>query len=216
MTDLYELLGVARDASREEISAAFRKKAKTAHPDNQDTGDEALMKALSEAYDTLSDPESRAHYDATGTFGKDARAWTEQINNELIALLSASIDACFDAGLESHTRNIINAARKMADMNLQRQNDLLKQEQRKKKVAERLLKRCKGELLLNVIQSRIDGAASEINKAERTIKLIDAIVGRLDEFSHDPETMNEIFARTVNETQQSTTTIKFITNNDWD
>ena len=65
--DLYQLLGVARDASREEIALAWRRRARAEHPDRRpgEAGDEAAgrFRALAEAYRVLSDPVRRAAYD---------------------------------------------------------------------------------------------------------------------------------------------------------
>lgn len=65
MRDLYALLGVAPDASTEQIAAAFRVRAKEMHPDRaRDPVVAEQFKELSRAYATLVRPESRASYDA--------------------------------------------------------------------------------------------------------------------------------------------------------
>src|SRR5919199_6264732 len=65
--DFYEALGVPRTASQEEIQRAYRKLARTYHPDvNKDPGAEERFKEISEAYDVLSDPATRKRYDAFG------------------------------------------------------------------------------------------------------------------------------------------------------
>ncbi|MDI3318084.1 MAG: molecular chaperone DnaJ [Bacillota bacterium] len=66
--DYYEVLGVRRGASQEEIKAAFRRLARRYHPDaNPDDPDaEAKFKEINEAYQILSDPEKRAQYDRFG------------------------------------------------------------------------------------------------------------------------------------------------------
>ena len=66
--DLYEVLGVAKDATDEEIKKAFRRRARELHPDvNKAPNAEDQFKELNEAYDVLSDPQKRAQYDRFGT-----------------------------------------------------------------------------------------------------------------------------------------------------
>ncbi|MFA6271680.1 MAG: molecular chaperone DnaJ [Patescibacteria group bacterium] len=65
-TDYYEILGVAKDASQDEIKKAFRKKAHQYHPD-KNTGDEAKFKELNQAYQVLSKEDKRKQYDQFGS-----------------------------------------------------------------------------------------------------------------------------------------------------
>jgi molecular chaperone DnaJ len=66
--DFYEVLGVSKDASEEEIKKAYRKLAMQYHPDrNQgDSTAETKFKEISEAYGTLSDSAKRQQYDMFG------------------------------------------------------------------------------------------------------------------------------------------------------
>lgn len=67
--DYYAVLGVARDASADDIKKAYRKLARKFHPDvSTETGAEERFKEVSEAYETLHDPEKRAAYDQLGTY----------------------------------------------------------------------------------------------------------------------------------------------------
>lgn len=68
--DYYEILGLARGASTEEIKAAFRKLARQYHPDvNKEADAEEKFKEINEAYGVLSDPDKRARYDRYGRAG---------------------------------------------------------------------------------------------------------------------------------------------------
>ncbi len=69
--DYYDVLGVDSDASQDEIKKAYRKKAMEFHPDRNPDDPEAeqKFKQASEAYDVLSDPETRERYDRYGHAG---------------------------------------------------------------------------------------------------------------------------------------------------
>ena len=71
MADFYDLLGVSRNASADDIKKAYRKKARELHPDARpdDAAAEAKFKEVARAYETLSDPDSRARYDRFGEQG---------------------------------------------------------------------------------------------------------------------------------------------------
>jgi curved DNA-binding protein len=79
--DYYDVLGVSRDAGSEELQQAFRKLARSSHPDvNKDPGAEERFKEINEAYSVLSDPKLRKRYDR---FGDDFRQvpedWEERV-----------------------------------------------------------------------------------------------------------------------------------------
>lgn len=77
--DPYQVLGVSKTASADEIKRAYKRLAKETHPDSE-TGDEEKFKQISLAYETLSDPQKRARVDNPnpnpfGGFGPFAQFW---------------------------------------------------------------------------------------------------------------------------------------------
>jgi molecular chaperone DnaJ len=72
--DYYEILGVDRNASKEEIKKAYRKLALKFHPDKNPSKDaEEKFKEISEAYAVLYDDEKRAMYNSYGHSGIDQK-----------------------------------------------------------------------------------------------------------------------------------------------
>ena len=71
--DYYEVLGVKKNATDEELKKAYRKLAKQNHPDLNpgDKAAEARFKEINEAYEVLSDKDKRAKYDQFGFAGVD-------------------------------------------------------------------------------------------------------------------------------------------------
>jgi curved DNA-binding protein len=79
--DYYEVLGVSRDATHEQIQQAFRTLARKYHPDvNSAPGAEDRFKELNEAYQALSDPDTRKRYDR---FGEDFRRVPEDYDERV-------------------------------------------------------------------------------------------------------------------------------------
>ncbi|MDO5440655.1 MAG: molecular chaperone DnaJ [Erysipelotrichaceae bacterium] len=70
--DYYEVLGLSKGASDDEIKKAYRKLAKKYHPDiNKEAGAEEKFKEINEAYEVLSDPQKKSTYDQFGHAGMD-------------------------------------------------------------------------------------------------------------------------------------------------
>lgn len=99
--DYYEVLGVSRDATHDQIQQAFRTLARKYHPDvNSAPGAEDRFKELNEAYHVLSDPDTRKRYDR---FGEDFRRVPEDYDERVGAGFSD-----FRAGAPSGARVRVN------------------------------------------------------------------------------------------------------------
>lgn len=130
--DYYEVLGVEKNATDDELKKAFRKLAKKYHPDaNPDdkAGAEAKFKEINEAYETLSDKQKRQMYDQFGfdgpqfgagqgggyySYGSGFSGFTDF--GDLGDL--GDIFSSFFGGGSSRTRNYSNGPRKGADLNI--------------------------------------------------------------------------------------------------
>ena len=91
--DYYEVLGVDRGASADEIKKAYRKAALKFHPDKNpgDKDAEEKFKEAAEAYDVLSNPDKKARYDQFGHEGMGAGASRWKIFSASSAISSAAI-----------------------------------------------------------------------------------------------------------------------------
>jgi len=78
--DFYKILGVSKNASKEEIKKAFRALALKYHPD-KNGGDDKKFKEVNEAYQTLSDDKKRANYDRFGSSGVNGNSYGGQNAN---------------------------------------------------------------------------------------------------------------------------------------
>lgn len=113
--DYYEILGVEKTATEDQIKKAYRTLAKKYHPDvSTEPKDvaEAKFKELSEAYEVLSDPEKRKLYDQYGhegvsqQFGKDGFTWNDFTRADDISdIFGDMFGGMFGGGRRSRSRN---------------------------------------------------------------------------------------------------------------
>ena len=96
----YDTLGVAKDASTEDIKAAYRRLAQRYHPDKNQgeaaAGAAAMFLDVQKAYEVLSDPERRAQYDATGSDQRQ-QSLAEEAKAMLLTMFDRALAADGDA-----------------------------------------------------------------------------------------------------------------------
>ena len=115
--DYYDVLGINRNASEEDIKKAFRKLALEFHPDrNRSDGAEARFKEVNEAYQVLSDSDKRASYDRFGHAAVGANGGRGFDGFENFGGFGDIFDAFFGGGFGSHTQTRANAARRGNDL----------------------------------------------------------------------------------------------------
>jgi len=107
----YDTLGVARDATAAEIKRAYRKLASKHHTD-RDHGDHDTMAQINRAYETLSNPEKRKRYDASGEDGPAPKSIEESATEAVMQVMTQMVDSDFDgnivAELNSHFRKMLS------------------------------------------------------------------------------------------------------------
>ena len=108
--DYYDVLGLSRGASEEEIKRTFRKLALEYHPDrNKDEGAEEKFKEINEAYQVLSDPNQRAGYDRYGHAGVKTNGGRGFEGFENFGGFGDIFDAFFGGGVGTRTRTTSGA-----------------------------------------------------------------------------------------------------------
>lgn len=161
--DHYATLGVAPDASVDDIKRAYRRAARHAHPDRG--GNHERMQALNEAKDVLTDPARRARYDA----GEDGQSSTEEeaARALILQLFAEAVDVNKDDPVEG-VREALQTGRTGAAVKatmLRRSiNRLESQRNRVRAKTER-------NVYLDVIEARIASARADITGMESTERI---------------------------------------------
>jgi curved DNA-binding protein CbpA len=190
MPDLYEELGIARDASPEEIKAAHRRKAREHHPDRG--GDEEAMKRANHAVAILRDPEKRQRYDETGEESAQAKP-ADPITPLVLAAFEHAL-----AALETHDPRYFDVAKAMRKWLLTQAGageevnvGIRRAQEALKAVQERLHFKGEGEgPIARVIASRLQLNARNLASNEEAIrhyKEASAFVGEFLEYRADEE-----------------------------
>ena len=184
MRDLYQILGVRRAASQGEIQRAYRRKAKTSHPDGG--GSVKAFGEISTAYTVLTDPNRRERYDSTGDIehlrpnNLDVSA-IEVIAQKLGMIIHAECDVTsvdLDALIEQAIREDI-AERNAGISSLRRAIE------RARRIRDRVKRKTNGEdnLLARVLGWHETTAKSHIKQSEEAVSSMERALEILKDYS---------------------------------
>lgn len=152
--DFYEMLGVSRNATAQEIKEAWKKISKTLHPDVG--GNEEEFKTVKNAYETLIDPKKRDNYDL---YGAD--------NQQYELIIKACVDI-FNHIIEQDPNNIEKALDKYFENSYGEIGNTIRSSKREiekyEKQFKRIKKAPKNNFLGNAIKDKIKGVESKISQ----------------------------------------------------
>lgn len=191
--DPYKMLGIERDADEQTVKTAYRKAAKSAHPDSG--GDAEQFARLQAAFDLLKDPVRRRVYDDTGydpqlADAKDLKGlmMIETLVNEFI--LDEREPGSFDP--------VAAMRRKLSDDILKSRFHILELERHRARVRkhlDRLGKKPDTDVLGSMLRARSQSIADAIKQAETQIEAIEQAYTMLEGYSYELDQMAEDLAK---------------------
>ena len=177
----YEQLGVSKDATKAEIKKAYKKAASASHPDKEG-GDHEMFQTVKLAYDVLSDPDSKAHYDQTGKI-KANEIKADPVEQRMTQLFTSMIDE------EKFTGNIIDKA---IDIVRDAIGELITVSCNVETSLEKLNKRigrikCKDEnnMYEIVLSGKVSELTNRLTKMDDEHKIMEGVLERLSNYSDE-------------------------------
>lgn len=183
--DPYKTLGLDRDADGSAIKAAYRARAKAAHPDAG--GDVDAFSKLTASYELLLDPVRRKVYDDTGY---DPQL-TDSKDLEGLLILDALVnDIILDERAPGSFDPVAAMRRKLTDRIVNTRIHILELERHRGRIRnhiDRIGKRPESDVLGRMLLARCDTIADAISKAEKEIKTIEQAYTMLEGYSYELE-----------------------------
>lgn len=179
MSDLYQVLGVARDVTPEDLKKAYRRLAQKHHPD-RDGGDCERFDAIQQAYDVLSDPEDRAQYDETGEVVRKADI-IEQAESLLSELFAKAVSSPKDGeDLIAEIREGIELAKREASLILLQIDRKLERLENKRG---RIQSRGEHNLFEAAIDEAIEALTNKRRAPENIIRVLPEVLRLLEDYT---------------------------------
>jgi curved DNA-binding protein CbpA len=188
MTDLYAALDLDRDATPEDVRAAYRHAAKTAHPDAG--GDPRRWHVVQRAHAVLSDPERRATYDRTGD---DADPVPDTPLARAVPLVSWALDQVMDKEPDLVRIDVVARIRAvLSERERQAHQHMARAEARAAALAgirDRFVTDGDSNVMASMIASRLDGLAEVRARTEADIASVGLALRLLSGFRYRSEPM---------------------------
>ena len=184
MTDYYEILGVPRDASADEIKGMYKRRAMRFHPDKGGGVEEFAQ--LSEAYKVLSDPELRAKYDRGEDTSKPVPTVEAMAMERLAMMFTEHIQKCRpDQDMIAIMRENIQQGRSNLVENRSKMDKSLDDiEKLRKRVTH---KGDKPDILANVLDNAVQSINKGLEQNEREREIQDLVLGMLEDYAMNIE-----------------------------
>jgi curved DNA-binding protein CbpA len=174
MDNLYDILGVDKSASPDEIKTAYRKKAQETHPDKGGDADE--FKKVQNAYDILSNSDKRATYDKTGRVKTKEEMEEDAYKNLVGCWLKALNEFDTKEEIDIETFDIVKGIRTHIDNTMKDIKTKVKDMNKNIKKREKFLKRfkykgSKNNMVHKAVKSQIDDLEASIREAEEVMEI---------------------------------------------
>jgi curved DNA-binding protein CbpA len=180
-TDLYETLGVPRDATAAQVRNAYRRLASELHPDRG--GDADAFRAVQEAYDVLSDPRKRRRYDETGETSADRLA-EESLTFAVAAFDNALAQACRE-GRAAYSDVVASAKNSLLSQSLEAKRALGEAEKARRQLVEAISRLADGHgAFLGHAKSALDRLDADVLAIKAKIACLEAAAKHFDGVSY--------------------------------
>lgn len=180
----YEILGLDKTATHDQVRSAYRRKAASAHPDAG--GTEEAFTLLAEAHRILSDPDERAHYDATGQ--SKPRDMTEV---QAVELIAHTLNALLEQGFSVDRDDFVHLLRGSIEqvrahhLMLRKKNEVEKA--RAEKIHARLNRSAGAPVLEGILLNRLARVDEIAQKLAGHIAVANLALERLENYTYDVE-----------------------------
>ncbi len=184
MKNLYKILDLNEQATKDQIKKRYHHRAKKYHPDTGNVKDSEKFREVQTAYEILSDPEKRARYDA----GEDPDVINNQeseestIKDTIMGLFASALQNCSDA---AHT-NLIEEMKKNIDALVEANETQIKQDTRTLDRVKEIKERLSGEdnLLMDIVDNQIEIGEAQLVKLNKLTEVLKKSHTKLKKYSY--------------------------------